>query len=243
MIELQRQIDAYGKDKFAGTPVPSPRTDAVQDDDIARLSYVEGILASPPDSQSPSMDSTNLNQSLSSDSCNLSGILNIAAPPENSHSNVTQCQQPLVSATVRDRDCAVPDVSDTDPAVTPAANVETDPLTLNFGFVQTELEALRTRLMDFEDRIVNSEMRAELYDEAIETVKCLQSSKDTFNEKLKSVDVKVENHEKRIKTLSKQVNKAIKCNGNGREKIVPNVETSNRFAPLASVCTGDSLQI
>ena len=240
MIELQRQIDTYGKDKFAGTPVPSPRTDAFQDDDITRPSYVEGILPSPPDSQSPSMD--NLNQSLSSDSCNLSSIFNIAAPTKSSHSNVTHCQQPLVSATVRDRDSAVPDVSDTDPAVTPAA-METDPLTLNFGFVQTELDALRTRLMDFEDRIVNSEMRAELYDVAIETVKCLQSSNDTVNETLKSVDVKVENHEKRIKTLSKQVNKAIKCNGNGREKIVPNVETSNRFAPLASVCTGDLQQI
>ena len=242
MIELQRQIDAYGKDKFTGTPVPSPRTDAVQDDDITRPSYVEGILPSPPDSQSPSMDSIDLNQSLSSDSCNFSSIFNIATPTKDSHSNVTHCQQPLVGATVRDRDSAVPDVSDTDPAATPAANVETDPLTLNFGFVQTELDALRTRLMDFEDRIGNSEMRAELYDEAIETVKCLQSSNDTVKETLKSVNVKVENHEKRIKTLSTQVNKAINCNGNGREKIVPNVETSNRFAPLASACTSDSLK-
>ena len=89
MIELQRQLDAYGKDKFAGTPVPSPCTDAVQYADITRPSYVEDILPSPPDSQSPSMDSTDLNQSLSSDSCNLSSILNIATPTKNSHSNMT----------------------------------------------------------------------------------------------------------------------------------------------------------
>ena len=223
IIELQRQLSNFSRGEPA---VPAQARSG--EIDVPTSPY-NAILPSPPDSQLSNTADSDSSTMLTDGS--FSEILSIATP--NKLGDTTQPRSQL-SATVRDRD-SVPahGAGDATPGSTPGANKRTDSLAPNFNLVQDELESLRTRLIDIEDRVSDNEMRLGIQNDELDALKDLPNSTAILKRAVETVSVSSEKNKKRIKKLCKNRSKS----GKGETKIVANVETSNRFAPLAHACT------
>ena len=76
-------------------------------------------------------------------------------------------------------------------------------------------------------------MRLGIQNDELDALKDLPNATAILKRAVETVSVSSEKNKKRIKKLCKNRNKS----GKGETKIVANVETSNRFAPLAHACT------
>ena len=110
------------------------------------------------------------------------------------------------------------------------------PLHDNYTFVQNELDALQTRMMNFDDRVGEIEVRLDGPDVTLEE---LSKSTATLEKFTKPVNGNVMRNSKQIKKLSRKVRNGVPDSKYGDVSGMINVETRNAFAPLASECTDD----
>ena len=166
------------------------------------------ILLSPPDSRPSIVDVSECSVSAFSD------IHNIATPTKQTRLTAEVPGQNELNAPVRDVDGGTAHrASHAIPVQAPDATASSaDPLQDNFTFVQNELDALRTRMMDFDDRVGEIDVRVDGQDVTLEE---LSKSTATLTE---SVNGNVVRKSKQIKKLNRKVKTRVPASNNWRWK-------------------------
>ena len=156
MTELQKQLSNLTKNDSPPV-VTNQSADKISGHSI-------DILLSPPDSRPSSVDVSDFSVSAFSD------ILSIATPTKQSRLTAEVPGQSELNAPVRDGDGgSAHRASHATPVEAPDVTVSSaDPLQDNFTFVQNELDALRTRMMDFDDRVGEIDVRVDGQDVTLE---------------------------------------------------------------------------
>ena len=156
LIELQKKTAMFCDSN--GNTTPAQKKDRISSNnrEISPSDSIKDVLLSPPDNHLPSESSVN-NTSPES-SCTFSDILSIATPNK---TVCSLCERAGTDSMARDRDSGTAHsanhaVSGASP--TPSTQDPADRLNLNFRYVQNELDSLRVRIMDCEDRVANNEV-------------------------------------------------------------------------------------